>query len=63
MNDISPDTLDTPPQSTRRRRWLQGTAATLAGVALGPLAGLPARAQAGGHGCASASRNTATSSF
>jgi sulfonate transport system substrate-binding protein len=30
-----PDTLDTPPQSTRRRRWLQGTAAALAGVALG----------------------------
>ncbi|MBR8005957.1 sulfonate ABC transporter substrate-binding protein [Burkholderia vietnamiensis] len=51
MNDLPPDTLDTldtPPQSTRRRRWLQGTAAALAGVALGPLAGLPARAQAGG---------------
>ncbi|GBH25137.1 sulfonate ABC transporter substrate-binding protein [Burkholderia vietnamiensis] len=48
MNDLPPDTLDTPPQSTRRRRWLQGTAAALAGVALGPPAGLPARAPAGG---------------
>ncbi|MCA3849262.1 MAG: sulfonate ABC transporter substrate-binding protein, partial [Burkholderia sp.] len=38
----------TAPANPRRRQWLHGAAAGLAGLALGPLAALPARADAGG---------------
>ncbi|KVV43775.1 ABC transporter substrate-binding protein [Burkholderia ubonensis] len=40
--------IDTAPADARRRRLLHGAAAGLAGFALAPLAGAPARAQ--GHG-------------
>ncbi|AOK20012.1 ABC transporter substrate-binding protein [Burkholderia cepacia] len=40
--------IDTAPADARRRRLLQGAAAGLAGLALGPLAGLPAHAQDSG---------------
>ncbi|EMN1929932.1 sulfonate ABC transporter substrate-binding protein [Burkholderia ambifaria] len=45
MNDTPHADLETTPANPRRRHWLHGAAAGLAGLALGPLAGLPARAQ------------------
>ncbi|KVD45943.1 ABC transporter substrate-binding protein [Burkholderia sp. ABCPW 11] len=48
MNDTPHADLETTPANPRRRRWLHGAAAGLAGLALGPLAVAPARADAGG---------------
>ncbi|MGS0891568.1 sulfonate ABC transporter substrate-binding protein [Burkholderia stagnalis] len=48
MNDTPHADVDTTPASPHRRQWLQGAAAGLAGLALGPLAGLPAHAQGSG---------------
>ncbi|KVH58845.1 ABC transporter substrate-binding protein [Burkholderia sp. MSMB1072] len=48
MNDTPHADLETTPANPRRRRWLHGAAAGLAGLALGPLAAAPARADAGG---------------
>ncbi|RQU19725.1 sulfonate ABC transporter substrate-binding protein [Burkholderia cenocepacia] len=48
MNDTPHADLETTPANPRRRRWLHGAAAGLAGLALGPLAAVPARADAGG---------------
>ncbi|WP_175870165.1 sulfonate ABC transporter substrate-binding protein [Burkholderia sp. BCC0397] len=48
MNDTPHADLETTPANPRRRRWLHGAAAGLAGLALGPLAAGPARADAGG---------------
>ena len=45
MNDTPHADLETTPANPRRRHWLHGAAASLAGLALGPLAGLPALAQ------------------
>jgi len=45
MNDTPHADLETTPADPRRRHWLHGAAAGLAGLALGPLAGLPALAQ------------------
>ncbi|KUY90033.1 ABC transporter substrate-binding protein [Burkholderia territorii] len=45
MNDESHADLETTPANPRRRQWLHGAAAGLAGLALGPLAGMPALAQ------------------
>ncbi|KWN20947.1 ABC transporter substrate-binding protein [Burkholderia territorii] len=45
MNDTQHADLETPPANPRRRQWLHGAAAGLAGLALGPLAGMPALAQ------------------
>ncbi|OXI66978.1 sulfonate ABC transporter substrate-binding protein [Burkholderia sp. AU28863] len=44
MNDTPHADLETTPANPRRRRWLHGAAAGLAGLALGPLAAVPARA-------------------
>ncbi|TES68110.1 sulfonate ABC transporter substrate-binding protein [Burkholderia cepacia] len=40
--------VEPTPANPQRRQWLQGAAAGLAGLALGPLAGLPAHAQDSG---------------
>jgi sulfonate transport system substrate-binding protein len=48
MNDTPYADVETTPANPRRRQWLHGAAAGLAGLALGPLAALPARADAGG---------------
>ncbi|MDF3099638.1 sulfonate ABC transporter substrate-binding protein [Burkholderia sp. BCCIQ04A] len=48
MNDTPHADLETTPANPRRRQWLHGAAAGLAGLALGPLAAAPARADAGG---------------
>ncbi|KWH14960.1 ABC transporter substrate-binding protein [Burkholderia territorii] len=45
MNDTQHADLETAPANPRRRQWLHGAAAGLAGLALGPLAGMPALAQ------------------
>lgn len=45
MNDTPHADLETTPANPRRRQWLHGAAAGLAGLALGPLAGTPALAQ------------------
>ncbi|AOI95587.1 MULTISPECIES: sulfonate ABC transporter substrate-binding protein [Burkholderia] len=45
MNDTPYADLETTPANPRRRQWLHGAAAGLAGLALGPLAGTPALAQ------------------
>ncbi|KAB0631094.1 sulfonate ABC transporter substrate-binding protein, partial [Burkholderia latens] len=45
MNDTPHAHVETTPADPRRRRWLHGAAAGLAGLALGPLAGAPAWAQ------------------
>ncbi|AQQ38392.1 MULTISPECIES: sulfonate ABC transporter substrate-binding protein [Burkholderia] len=48
MNDTPHADLETNPANPRRRQWLHGAAAGLAGLALGPLAAVPARAEASG---------------
>ncbi|KWZ30976.1 sulfonate ABC transporter substrate-binding protein [Burkholderia anthina] len=48
MNDTPHADLESTPANPRRRQWLHGAAAGLAGLALGPLAAAPARADAGG---------------
>ncbi|VWB60868.1 ABC transporter substrate-binding protein [Burkholderia arboris] len=48
MNDTPHADVETTPANPRRRQWLHGAAAGLAGLALGPLAALPARADDGG---------------
>ncbi|MDN7540293.1 sulfonate ABC transporter substrate-binding protein [Burkholderia cenocepacia] len=48
MNDTPHADLETNPANPRRRQWLHGAAAGLAGLALGPLAAVPARAEANG---------------
>ncbi|KWE27343.1 ABC transporter substrate-binding protein [Burkholderia cepacia] len=48
MNDTPHADVEPTPANPQRRQWLQGAAAGLAGLALGPLAGLPAHAQDGG---------------
>lgn len=45
MNDLPHADFETTPANPRRRQWLHGAAAGLAGLALGPLAGMPALAQ------------------
>ncbi|MBN3741022.1 MULTISPECIES: sulfonate ABC transporter substrate-binding protein [Burkholderia] len=44
MNDTPLADIETTPANPRRRRWLHGAAAGLAGLALGPLAARPALA-------------------
>ncbi|MCA7975385.1 sulfonate ABC transporter substrate-binding protein [Burkholderia cepacia] len=48
MNDTPHADVEPTPANPQRRQWLQGAAAGLAGLALGPLAGLPAHAQDSG---------------
>ncbi|CAB3750615.1 ABC transporter substrate-binding protein [Burkholderia sp. MSh2] len=48
MNDTPYADVETIPANPRRRQWLHGAAAGLAGLALGPLAGQPAHAQDNG---------------
>ncbi|MDN7898325.1 sulfonate ABC transporter substrate-binding protein [Burkholderia cepacia] len=48
MNDTPHADVEPTPANPHRRHWLQGAAAGLAGLALGPLAGLPAHAQDSG---------------
>ncbi|AYQ43005.1 ABC transporter substrate-binding protein [Burkholderia aenigmatica] len=48
MNDTPHADVEPTPANPQRRQWLQGAAAGLAGLALGPFAGLPAHAQDGG---------------
>jgi len=48
MNDTPHADLETTPANPRRRQWLHGAAAGLAGLALGPLAAAPARADDSG---------------
>lgn len=48
MNDTPHADVEPTPPNPHRRQWLQGAAAGLAGLALGPLAGLPAHAQDSG---------------
>ncbi|AOR69641.1 ABC transporter substrate-binding protein [Burkholderia stabilis] len=48
MNDTPHADVETTPANPHRRQWLQGAAAGLAGLALGPLAALPARADDNG---------------
>ncbi|MCW3499798.1 sulfonate ABC transporter substrate-binding protein [Burkholderia cenocepacia] len=48
MNDTPHADLETNPANPRRRQWLHGAAAGLAGLALGPLAAAPARADDSG---------------
>ncbi|MEK7926334.1 sulfonate ABC transporter substrate-binding protein, partial [Burkholderia contaminans] len=48
MNDTPHADVEPTPANPHRRQWLQGAAAGLAGLALGPLAGLPAHAQDSG---------------
>ncbi|KWC83400.1 ABC transporter substrate-binding protein [Burkholderia cepacia] len=48
MNDTPHADVEPTPTNPHRRHWLQGAAAGLAGLALGPLAGLPAHAQDSG---------------
>lgn len=48
MNDTPHADVEPTPANPYRRQWLQGAAAGLAGLALGPLAGLPAHAQDSG---------------
>ncbi|WP_431019875.1 sulfonate ABC transporter substrate-binding protein [Burkholderia cepacia] len=48
MNDTPHADVEPTPANPNRRHWLQGAAAGLAGLALGPLAGLPAHAQDSG---------------
>ncbi|WP_321918702.1 sulfonate ABC transporter substrate-binding protein [Burkholderia cepacia] len=48
MNDTPHADVEPTPANPQRRQWLQGAAAGLAGLALGPLADLPAHAQDSG---------------
>ncbi|WP_334045283.1 sulfonate ABC transporter substrate-binding protein [Burkholderia cepacia] len=48
MNDTPHADVEPTPANPQRRQWLQGAAAGLAGLALGPLASLPAHAQDSG---------------
>lgn len=48
MNDTPHADVEPTPANPQRRQWLQGAAAGLAGLVLGPLAGLPAHAQDSG---------------
>ncbi|MCA7929694.1 sulfonate ABC transporter substrate-binding protein [Burkholderia cepacia] len=48
MNDTPHADVEPTLANPQRRQWLQGAAAGLAGLALGPLAGLPAHAQDSG---------------
>ncbi|KVK83631.1 ABC transporter substrate-binding protein [Burkholderia cepacia] len=48
MNDTPHADVEPTSANPHRRQWLQGAAAGLAGLALGPLAGLPAHAQDSG---------------
>ncbi|KWC75735.1 ABC transporter substrate-binding protein [Burkholderia cepacia] len=48
MNDTPHADVEPTPANPQRRQWLQGAAAGLSGLALGPLAGLPAHAQDSG---------------
>ncbi|ABK10750.1 MULTISPECIES: sulfonate ABC transporter substrate-binding protein [Burkholderia] len=48
MNDTPHADLETTPVNPRRRQWLHGAAAGLAGLALGPLAAAAARADDSG---------------
>ncbi|WP_321782906.1 sulfonate ABC transporter substrate-binding protein [Burkholderia pyrrocinia] len=48
MNNTPHADVETTPANPRRRQWLHGAAAGLAGLALGPLAAVPAQAQGNG---------------